>query len=73
MFTGNFGLLRVLSQIYEVSPDEVSPHAPVLVALLPQCDSQEKLAVLQLYLLIAQKTPAVSEREHHDSLENCNT
>ncbi|XP_049313359.1 protein melted isoform X1 [Bactrocera dorsalis] len=63
IMSGNFGLLRVLSQIYEVSPDEVSPHAPVLVALLPQCDSQEKLAVLQLYLLIAQKTPAV--------LENC--
>ncbi|XP_053955862.1 protein melted isoform X3 [Anastrepha ludens] len=61
IMSGNFGLLRVLSQIYEVSPDEVSPHAPLLVALLPQCDSQEKLAVLQLYLLIAQKTPAVLE------------
>ncbi|XP_067644186.1 protein melted [Eurosta solidaginis] len=61
IMAGNFGLLRVLSQIYEVSPEEVSPHAPLLVTLLPQCDSQEKLAVLQLYLLIAQKTPSVLE------------
>ncbi|XP_037944224.1 protein melted isoform X2 [Teleopsis dalmanni] len=61
IMTGNYGLLRVLSQIYEVSPEEVTPHAPPLITLLPQCDSQEKLAVFQLYLLIAQKTPSVLE------------
>ncbi|XP_059216163.1 protein melted isoform X2 [Stomoxys calcitrans] len=61
ILAGNYGLLRVLSQIYEVSPDTVSPHAPQLVALLPECDSQERLAVFQLYLLIAQRTPLVLE------------
>lgn len=60
LLLGNYGLCRVLSQIYEVSPDEVTPHAPLLISLLPQCDSQEKLALLQLYVLIAQKSPTVS-------------
>ncbi|XP_055909392.1 protein melted isoform X1 [Eupeodes corollae] len=61
ILAGNYGLCRVLSQIYEVSPQQVSPHAPVLIGLLPQCDLQEKLALLQLYILIAQKTPTVLE------------
>ncbi|KAL9904900.1 protein melted isoform X2 [Glossina fuscipes] len=61
ILAGNYGLLRVLAQIYEVSPETVSPQAPQLVALLPECDSQERLAVFQLYLLIAQRTPLVLE------------
>lgn len=61
ILTGNYGLLRVLSQMYEVSPETVSPHASKLVALLPDCDSQERMAVFQLYLLIAQKQSNVLE------------
>lgn len=57
--SGNYGLLRVLSQIYEVSPETVTPHAAQLVTLLPDCDAQERLAVFQLYLLIAQRNPSV--------------
>ncbi|XP_032591377.1 protein melted [Drosophila grimshawi] len=61
ILSGNYGLLRVLSQVYEVSPDTVTPHAPLLIPLLPQCDAQERMAVFQLYLLIVQKSPAVLE------------
>ncbi|XP_017862219.1 PREDICTED: protein melted isoform X2 [Drosophila arizonae] len=61
ILAGNYGLLRVLSQVYEVSPETVTPHAPQLIPLLPQCDAQERMAVFQLYLLIVQKSPAVLE------------
>lgn len=61
ILAGNYGLLRVLSQVYEVSPKTVTPHAPQLMPLLPQCDAQERMAVFQLYLLIVQKSPAVLE------------
>nr|XP_017009476.2 protein melted isoform X2 [Drosophila takahashii] len=61
ILSGNYGLLRVLSQVYEVAPEEVTPHAPLLIPLLPQCDSQERMAVFQLYLLIVQKSPEVLE------------
>ncbi|ALC44109.1 melt [Drosophila busckii] len=61
ILAGNYGLLRVLSQVYEVSPETVTPHAPLLMPLLPQCDAQERMAVFQLYLLIVQKSPAVLE------------
>ncbi|XP_030386427.1 protein melted [Scaptodrosophila lebanonensis] len=61
IMSGNYGLLRLLSQVYEVSPETVTPHAPLLITLLPQCDPQERLAVFQLYLLIVQKAPEVLE------------
>lgn len=61
ILAGNYGLCRVLSQIYEVSPEKVAMNAPVLVSLLPRSDSQEKLALLQLFTLIAQNNPAVLE------------
>lgn len=58
---GNYGLCRVLSQIYEVSPEQLIPHAALLVSLLPKCDIQERLALLQLFALIVQSKPAVSK------------
>ncbi|XP_032573445.1 protein melted isoform X2 [Drosophila sechellia] len=61
ILSGNYGLLRVLSQVYEVAPEAVTPHAPLLMPLLPQCDPQERMAVFQLYLLIVQKSPEVLE------------
>lgn len=56
---GNYGLCRALPQIYEVSPDELNPHAELLVSLLPLCDLQERLALLQLFALMAHNKPAV--------------
>lgn len=57
--SGNYGLCRVLHQIYEVTPDKVTPHATLLISLLPKCDLQEKLALLQLFASIGQKKPSV--------------
>lgn len=61
--SGNYGLCRVLHQIYEVSPDKVTPHSALLISLLPKCDLQEKLALLQLLASIAQKKPSVRGQE----------
>lgn len=61
IISGNYGLCRVLSQIYEVSPEHLTPHASLLVSLLPLCDIQERLALLQLFALIAQNKTDVIE------------
>lgn len=57
---GNYGLCRLLSQIYEVSPEQLTPHAALLVSLLPVCDIQERLALLQLFALMVQNHSNVS-------------
>lgn len=61
----NYGLCRLLSQIYEVAPDQLIGStgnvAPTLVLLLPRCDIAERLALLQLFALIARQRPAVLE------------
>ncbi|XP_037044917.1 protein melted isoform X2 [Bradysia coprophila] len=58
---GNYGLCRLLSQIYEVSPEQLTPHAALLVSLLPVCDIQERLALLQLFALMVQNDSNVLE------------
>lgn len=57
---GNFGLCRLLSQIYEVAPEQLlSGSIPALVLVLPRCDIAERLALLQMFALIARQRPAV--------------
>lgn len=56
----NYGLCRLLTQIYEVSPNPLENHATALVALLPICDIPERLALLQLFAAMAQRRPMVS-------------
>lgn len=56
--SGNYGLCRILCQIYDVAPEKVTPHATMLISLLPKCELPEKLALLQLFASIAQKKPA---------------
>lgn len=58
--SGNYGLCRILCQIHEVAPEKVTPHTTMLIALLPKCQLNEKLALLQLFAAIAQKQPAVN-------------
>lgn len=58
-FLGNYPLCRVLAQIYEVSPEPFQGHAMALVSLLPHCDNQEKLALLNLFSLMAKDSPTV--------------
>lgn len=58
--SGNYGLCRILCQIYDVAPDKVTPHAAMLIGLLPKCELPEKLALLQLFASIEQKKPSVN-------------
>lgn len=62
VISGNYGLCRVLPQIYKVSPEPlVECNGPRLVGLLPKCDVQEKLALLNLFELIAKNKPSILE------------
>lgn len=61
IISGNYPLCRVLAQIYEVSPDPLQGHAMALVSLLPHCDNQEKMALLNLFSLIAKDNPSLLE------------
>ncbi|CAH0555735.1 unnamed protein product [Brassicogethes aeneus] len=61
IISGNYPLCRVLPNIYEVSPDPFQGHVMALVSLLPQCDTQEKLALLNLFSLIAKDNPSLLE------------
>ncbi|XP_055373364.1 protein melted isoform X2 [Condylostylus longicornis] len=72
ILAGNYGLCKVLPQLYDVSPDKISMNASLLVSLLPQCETPEKLALLQLFTLIAQKKPTVLESSLKDLLEFLN-
>lgn len=56
----NYGLCRLLTQIFEVSPNPLANHAIALVGLLPICDIPERLALLQLFAAMAQRRPMVS-------------
>lgn len=61
IISGNYPLCRVLPQIYAVTKEPIHDHAMALVSLLPLCDHAEKLALLQLFSLIADNKPALLE------------
>lgn len=56
---GNYPLCRVLPQMYAVNKEPLHDHAMALVSLLPLCDNAEKLALLNLFALIAKDKPQV--------------
>ncbi|CAG0879819.1 unnamed protein product, partial [Darwinula stevensoni] len=60
-FVGNYALSRVLPQIYAVDWERIHDHVMALVSLLPLCDTHEKLALLSLFQLIAEKKPNLLE------------
>lgn len=47
-------------QVYAVDKEALEEHAMALVSLLPLCDDPEKLALLNLFALIASNKPSVS-------------
>lgn len=49
-------------QVYGVDKDALEEHVMALVSLLPLCNDTEKLALLNLFALIANNKPAVSEK-----------
>ncbi|KAL1138058.1 hypothetical protein AAG570_009753 [Ranatra chinensis] len=61
IISGNYPLCRVLPQIYEVSKEPIHDHGMALVSLLPLCEHPERLALLQLFGLIASNKPALLE------------
>ncbi|CAG9759998.1 unnamed protein product [Ceutorhynchus assimilis] len=61
IISGNYPLCRVLPNIYEVSPEPLQGHAMALVSLMPHCDNQEKLALLNLFSLMAKDKPSLLE------------
>lgn len=46
--------------MYGVDKDALEEHVMALVSLLPLCNDSEKLALLNLFALIANNKPAVS-------------
>uniref|UniRef100_A0A182JPI1 PH domain-containing protein n=1 Tax=Anopheles christyi TaxID=43041 RepID=A0A182JPI1_9DIPT len=55
---GNFGLCHVLSQIYEATPDPINDAGPKFVEIVPRCELQEQLVILQLLVTIAKLKPS---------------
>lgn len=61
IISGNYPLCRVLPQVYDVSKEPIHDHCMALVSLLPPCEHQERLALLQLFGLIASNKPSLLE------------
>ena len=60
VISGNYSLARVLPQIYSVNRDPIKSHVMTLVSILPNCDNNEKLALLTVFSYVAKENPAVS-------------
>lgn len=58
---GNYSLARVLPKIYAVNKEPIHDHIMALVCLLPQCDTPEKLSLLNLFALISKNKPSILE------------
>ena len=48
VISGNFTLIRVLPKIYPIRKEPIHDHLMSLLSLLPQCETPEKLSLLQL-------------------------
>ncbi|XP_050073569.1 protein melted [Anopheles maculipalpis] len=58
LLSGNYGLCHVLSQIYEATPDPINDAGPKFVEIVPRCELQEQLVILQLLVTIAKQKPS---------------
>ena len=64
VISGNYSLARVLPQIYSVNRDPIKSHVMTLVSILPNCDNNEKLALLTVFSYVAKENPAVSIHQY---------
>ena len=64
VISGNYSLARVLPQIYSVNRDPIKSHVMTLVSILPNCDNNEKLALLTVFSYVAKENPAVSRNRY---------
>ncbi|KAJ8725404.1 hypothetical protein PYW08_003587 [Mythimna loreyi] len=63
IMSGNYPLCRILTNLYEVSPEPLEGHAPALVSLLPHAEPVEKSSLFALFEHIAARKP--------DALKTC--
>ncbi|KAG1667911.1 Leucine-rich repeat protein soc-2 [Nymphon striatum] len=61
IISGNYGLSKVLPQIYLVKKEPINDHVMALISLLPRCEDSEKLNLLHLFALIAKNKPSLLE------------
>ena len=61
VISGNYSLARVLPQIYSVNRDPIKSHVMTLVSILPNCENPEKMALLNLFALVAKDNPSLLE------------
>ena len=62
VISGNYSLSRVLPQIYSVNRDPIKSHVMTLVSIFPNCENTEKMALLNLFALVAKDNPTVSAK-----------
>ena len=62
VISGNYSLSRVLPQIYSVNRDPIKSHVMTLVSIFPNCENTEKMALLNLFALVAKDNPTVSTK-----------
>lgn len=58
ILTNNYGLSRILLSLYETNPEPITRKCSELVEVIPKCELQEKLALLQLMASIAKTKPS---------------
>lgn len=58
LLNGNYGLCHVLSQIYDAAPEPINAEAKRFVEIIPKCELQEQIVVLQLLVAIAKSKPS---------------
>ncbi|XP_055627442.1 protein melted [Toxorhynchites rutilus septentrionalis] len=58
LLNGNYGLCHVLSQIYDAAPEPINTEAERFVEIIPKCDLQEQIVILQLLGAIAKNKPS---------------
>ncbi|KAH9641254.1 hypothetical protein HF086_016427 [Spodoptera exigua] len=57
IMSGNYPLCRILTNLYEVSPEPLEGHTPALVSLLPHAEPVEKSSLFALFEQIAARKP----------------
>lgn len=58
ILTDNYGMSRILLSLYEINPEPITRKCSELVDIIPKCEIQEKLALLQLLANIAKTKPS---------------
>ncbi|KAM3961836.1 ventricular zone expressed PH domain-containing protein melted [Aphomia sociella] len=63
IMSGNYPLCRILTNLYDVSPEPLEEHASALVSLLPHAEKVEKSSLFSLFEQIVVRRP--------DALKSC--